>query len=254
MKDRLLVLRILWWCEIVVALRVLLFTVPVIITKQIQDSFSPIFIDDWFVLALTLIAIFYAAVGAVSLLGHKLWRQFHYLVTVLVLLLTAGLFNRMLILNIPVRIFYFLPLIISIGITALLIFRVWTKVEDKKWKSILVVDDDETLIRTIRPVLIKEGYSVLTANTGELGLEIVQAQKPDLIILDVILPKIKGREVCQKIKGNPETSSIPIIFLTAKDSKDDVEAELSVGGEAHLTKPFDRRELLTVIKKYLPGN
>lgn len=118
-------------------------------------------------------------------------------------------------------------------------------------RSVLIVDDDPALIKTIKPLLLNKGYSVLSANTGEKGLQIAQKQKPDLIILDVILPGIKGREVCQKLKEDEATQRIPVIFLTAKDSPDDVKAELEVGALTHITKPFSAHKLLEEISKAL---
>lgn len=118
-------------------------------------------------------------------------------------------------------------------------------------KSILVVDDDETIIKMVRPVLLSHGYSVLTASTGEDGLQIARTQKPDLILLDVILPGIKGREVCKQLKEKPETKDIPIVFLTAKDSPEDIQAEKNVGAMAHLTKPVNSKTLMETIQSIL---
>ncbi len=120
-------------------------------------------------------------------------------------------------------------------------------------KSILVVDDDPSLLKSIKPLLLSKGFSVLTALTGEKGLQIAKRQKPDLILLDVILPGIKGRQVCAKLKEDADTQRIPVIFLTAKDSPDDVKAELAVGAIAHVTKPFNSNKLLEEIKKALPS-
>lgn len=119
------------------------------------------------------------------------------------------------------------------------------------WKSILVVDDDEILLKMVRPVLMNNGYSVLTAATGETGLQIAKQQQPDLIILDVILPGIKGRDVCKRLKADPETQAIPVIFLTSKDSPDDIRAEMEVGGLRHLTKPVNPKLLVQTIKEIL---
>lgn len=118
-------------------------------------------------------------------------------------------------------------------------------------KSILVVDDDEGLLRTVKRILLPNGYSVLTATTGERGLQIAKNQKPDLILLDVILPGIKGRELCSRLKENPETREIPVAFLTAKDSPDDIDAEMAAGAISHLTKPVESKLLLEEIKKIL---
>ena len=118
-------------------------------------------------------------------------------------------------------------------------------------KSVLVVDDDEGLLKTVQRILLSNGYSVLTASSGEKGIQIAKLQKPDLILLDVILPGIKGREVCQRLKDDEQTENIPVIFLTAKDSPDDINAEKAVGAVNHLTKPVNAKTLLIEVKKVL---
>lgn len=120
-------------------------------------------------------------------------------------------------------------------------------------KSILIVDDDEAIIKTLRPTLLSHGYSVLAATSGEDGLQIAGRQKPDLILLDVILPGMKGREVCQRLKENPETKDIPVVFLTAKDSPEDIQAEKEVGAAGRITKPVNMKVLLeTILETFGP--
>ncbi len=116
-------------------------------------------------------------------------------------------------------------------------------------KSVLIVDDDEGAIKTVKNILLNEGYSVLTATSGERGLQVAKQQKPDVIILDVILPGIKGRTVCARLKADEDTKDIPVIFLTAKDSLDDIEAEKEAGAVTHITKPVHPRTLLTEVRK-----
>lgn len=118
-------------------------------------------------------------------------------------------------------------------------------------RSVLIVDDDEAIIKVLRPVLLSHGYSVLAATSGEDGLQIARTQKPDLILLDVILPGIKGREVCQELKGDPQTRDIPVVFLTAKDSPEDIRAENAVGSSGHITKPVDAKELIAKVQGVL---
>lgn len=120
-----------------------------------------------------------------------------------------------------------------------------------KWHSILVIDDDEILLKTIRPLLMSHGCSVLTAASGEEGLQIARTQKPDMVILDVLLPRMKGREVCRALKEDEATRGIPVIFLTAKDSPEDVQAEKEAGAAAHLTKPLNPRQLIAAIRSIL---
>jgi len=123
--------------------------------------------------------------------------------------------------------------------------------EQNRWQSVLVIDDDDALIKTIRPFLIAQGFAVLTANRGEEGLLIARNQRPDLILLDVILPGLKGRDVCRQLKEDKLTKDIPVVFLTAKDSQDDIQAERDAGGEAHLTKPVSMKEVIRTIRKIL---
>ncbi|MCK5579987.1 MAG: response regulator [Candidatus Omnitrophica bacterium] len=116
-------------------------------------------------------------------------------------------------------------------------------------KTVLIVDDDEGMRILVKGILAPQGYEILTAGTGEEGLTIAQEKKPDLIVLDVLLPGIKGRDVCTALKNNPQTKNIPVLFLTAKDSPEDIAAERAVGGVAHLQKPVSSRQLLEEITK-----
>jgi len=118
-------------------------------------------------------------------------------------------------------------------------------------KKILVVDDDKGFLKMIRVGLMNHGFDVLSADTGEKGIQLAQKKSPDLIVLDVLLPGIKGREVCVKLKQDKNTSSIPVMFLTAKDSPDDVRAEIEAGAVTHLTKPVDFKKLVLEIKHIL---
>ena len=123
--------------------------------------------------------------------------------------------------------------------------------EAAKSKNILIIDDDRGLVKMISSCLLSAGFAVWAADSGETGLTLARQNKPDLIILDVLLPKLKGREVCAKLKADGETRDIPVIFLTAKDSPDDVVAELEVGAVAHLTKPVNTQLLLAEVKNVL---
>ncbi len=118
-------------------------------------------------------------------------------------------------------------------------------------KKILLVDDDAGVHFIITPILTKEGYIVISAKHGEQGLQLALEQRPDLIILDVIMPGIKGRDLCTKMKGYEVLKKTPIVFLTAKDSDDDIKAELDAGAVTHLTKPIDSAQLTAVVKGIL---
>jgi len=117
--------------------------------------------------------------------------------------------------------------------------------------TLLVIDDDRALLRLLETNFRRYGIFVISAETGERGLAMAEKHNPDLIILDVILPKMKGRAVCAQLKANPATKDIPVIFLTAKNSMADVEAEMEVGAHAHITKPVDFKDLFSQVKKIL---
>ncbi len=115
-------------------------------------------------------------------------------------------------------------------------------------KKILLVDDDPGEHMIIVPILTKAGYFPISAKNGEQAFHLALNERPDLIILDVIMPGIKGRDLCKKIKAYDVLKDIAVIFLTAKDSEDDVKAELEAGAIAHLTKPVNPTDLLQAIE------
>ena len=120
-----------------------------------------------------------------------------------------------------------------------------------KIPKILVVDDEENIRALVRFNLEKAGYQIVEANNGKHALEIIAEDRPDLIILDLMLPVIDGLDVCRKLKGNLITSAIPIIMLTAKSDEVDRVIGLELGADDYLTKPFGPRELIARIKAVL---
>ncbi|NTV29518.1 MAG: response regulator [Candidatus Omnitrophica bacterium] len=121
-------------------------------------------------------------------------------------------------------------------------------------KKILVIDDEKMLHTMLKSIFASYGFEVISAFTGEEGLVEAVAKKPDLVILDVLMPGIKGREVCKRLKADPVTRDIPVLFLTAKDSEEDVQAELEAGAVGHVTKPINSMALLRQVKKILGIN
>lgn len=118
-------------------------------------------------------------------------------------------------------------------------------------ERILVVDDDAN-IRTLLTVLLEdEGYQVLTAADGEAALTIAGAEHPDLILLDIRMPKMDGLQVCDKLRTNPDTHSIPVIFLTGFNSHDRMEMAIEMGGDDFLGKPVNAIELRIRIRAML---
>ena len=120
-----------------------------------------------------------------------------------------------------------------------------------KIPKILVVDDEENIRALVRFNLEKTGYQVIEASNGKNALEIIAEDRPDLIILDLMLPVIDGLDVCRKLKGSLITSAIPIIMLTAKSDEVDRVIGLELGADDYLTKPFGPRELIARIKAVL---
>ena len=118
-------------------------------------------------------------------------------------------------------------------------------------KKVLIVDDDPTVHIIVTKILAENGYGVVSAKTGEQGFQLALKERPDVIILDVIMPGIKGRELCAKIKAYDVLKHIPIVFLTSKNSPDDVKAELAAGAVSHLTKPIDAQSVLSTVKSLL---
>ena len=121
-----------------------------------------------------------------------------------------------------------------------------------KNKKILVIEDEATLQRALSEVLSKEGYEVVFALDGSKGLELAQKENPDLILLDIILPKMDGFEVLKKIKENDEISKIPIIILTNLSDVNDIQKALDLGATTYLVKAdFHIEDVLKKIEKVL---
>ena len=114
---------------------------------------------------------------------------------------------------------------------------------DAPRKKILVVDDTKDILLVVSRRLESWGYIPLTADSGEEGLRIADEQIPDLVLLDIMMPKMKGRDVCAKLKSNPKTQHIPVIFLTALGLADHIKAGLDLGADDYIVKPFEPAQL-----------
>lgn len=110
-------------------------------------------------------------------------------------------------------------------------------------QTILVVDDSPETTQVLSRRIESWGYKVLTSTSGEEALRIAEEQRPDLMLLDIMMPKMKGRQVCARLKANPATQHIPVIFLTALGLADHVKAGMDLGAEDYLVKPFEPEEL-----------
>ena len=118
-------------------------------------------------------------------------------------------------------------------------------------KKILVVDDEEDILELIRYNLAREGYKILCASSGEEGLKAAKSEKPDLIVLDLMLPGIDGLDVTRRLKAEDSTRNIPIVMLTAKGEESDIVAGLGLGAEDYITKPFSPRVMVARVKTAL---
>ena len=118
-------------------------------------------------------------------------------------------------------------------------------------RKILVVDDEPVLVETMTYNLEQAGYQVMTASDGASALEAARCETPDLIILDIMLPEMDGLEVCRQLRRENNTSTTPIMMLTAKIDEIDKVVGLEVGADDYVTKPFGRRELLARVRALL---
>ena len=118
-------------------------------------------------------------------------------------------------------------------------------------KSVLVVDDEPNIVLSLDYVIKKAGYEVRVARDGEEALKAVEESAPDLILLDVMIPKRDGYDVCQTIRANPAWNDVNIIMLTARSREVEREKGLALGADAYITKPFSTRELTDRLKRVL---
>lgn len=116
--------------------------------------------------------------------------------------------------------------------------------------KILIVDDSSTIRKSAELFLTKAGYEVFSAEDGLELLTVIDSVSPDLVFVDVVMPKIDGLQACQIIRRNPAFTNIPIIFLSSKDSPFDVARGLMVGGTDYLTKPFSKTDIVGIVQKY----
>ncbi len=118
-------------------------------------------------------------------------------------------------------------------------------------ETILIVDDEEDIIELIKYNLKNEGYGILSAMTGEEAIKIAKHSRPDLVVLDLMLPGIDGLEVTRYLKKNDDTMDIPIVMVTAKGEESDIVAGLELGANDYISKPFSPRELTARIRAIL---
>jgi DNA-binding response OmpR family regulator len=117
--------------------------------------------------------------------------------------------------------------------------------------KILIIDDDVDTLKLVGLMLQKQGYRIAAANNGERGLTQAEVEKPDLILLDIMMPEMDGYEVAKRLRANPLTASIPILIFTAKTQLDDKVTGFEAGADDYLTKPTRPTELSAHVKALL---
>ena len=118
-------------------------------------------------------------------------------------------------------------------------------------KRILIADDEPNIVVSLEFLMKREGFEVQVAVDGEAALQAIAAQQPDLILLDIMLPKKDGFEVCQQIRANPQWQSLKVVMLTAKGRDTEVSKGLALGADAYMTKPFSTRDLVAQVRQLL---
>ena len=118
-------------------------------------------------------------------------------------------------------------------------------------RKVLIADDEENIVISLEFLLKREGFEVLVAGDGEVALQMVAEHHPDLVLLDVMMPKRNGYEVCQRMRERPEWRGIKIIMLSAKGRDVEVSKGVSLGADLYVTKPFSNAELVAQINALL---
>lgn len=118
-------------------------------------------------------------------------------------------------------------------------------------RKILIVEDEESLLKLESILLTTRGYKVSGVTDGLKALEAIEKERPDLVLLDIMIPGIDGFEVCRRIKANPATAELPVIMLTAKKSSADQARGAEAGANAYMTKPFKSGKIIEIVEELL---
>jgi DNA-binding response OmpR family regulator len=119
---------------------------------------------------------------------------------------------------------------------------------------ILIVDDEPNIVLSLEYLLRREGWETVVAEDGEAALQALERSPPDLVVLDVMLPKLNGFEVCRRIRADPRWRSLRVLMLTAKSRDTEVSKGLGLGADAYVTKPFSTKELVALVRRLLPAS
>ena len=120
-------------------------------------------------------------------------------------------------------------------------------------KRVLIVDDEPSIVISLEYLLQREGYDTAIAPDGEEALAAMAERPPDLVVLDVMLPKLNGFEVCRRIRADPRWKALRVLILTAKGRDTEIAKGVGLGADAYVTKPFSTRDLVDQIRRLLPA-
>lgn len=118
-------------------------------------------------------------------------------------------------------------------------------------KKILIADDEQNIVISLEFLMKREGFTVVVATDGDEAVRMIRSEQPDLVLLDVMMPKKSGFEVCQEIKADPALQGVRILMLTAKGRDTEVAKGLALGADAYMTKPFSTRDLVARVRSML---
>lgn len=118
-------------------------------------------------------------------------------------------------------------------------------------KKILIADDEQNIVISVEFLMKREGYAVSVAHDGETALAKIRAEKPDLVLLDVMMPKKNGFDVCQEVRADPAFAATRILMLTARGRDMEVAKGLALGADGYMTKPFSTKELVEKVRELL---
>lgn len=118
---------------------------------------------------------------------------------------------------------------------------------------VLAVDDDPTILRLLQVNLEMEGHEVLTAENGQSALAAIRADRPEVVLLDVMMPEMDGFQVCEAVRADPDIADTPIVFVSARAQQSDLDRGYASGADGYITKPFDPLELIETIERLAAG-
>ena len=127
--------------------------------------------------------------------------------------------------------------------------KIYQNEKNRTMSKVLIVDDEPNILMSLEFLMRKEKYDVLIARDGAEALKIIESDHPDVIVLDIMMPKVDGYEVCEMIKYDPTLNHSKVIFLSAKSKESDIQKGYDAGADLYLTKPFSTRKLMKEIKE-----